>query len=708
MNRREFAKSAALGALAAGAVRAAPERVNPGVWRLRFGTPEKLTPIAVRNKPAKDLPGAPPPEPKVLRAITGRKTSRGYILTIPLEPNELVYGLGLQMKSFLQRGSKKTLRVNADPIADSGDTHAPVPFYVTNQGYGILIDTARYATIYPGNKTKKGRSERKQDQRQGATEGLLPAAYGRYRINEASEVIVELRDVPGADIYVFGGPSMREAVQRYVMFSGGGALPARWGLGFWYRAYGQFDQKEVLAAAQDLRRADIPCDVLGLEPGWQSHAYSCSFVWSEKFPDPTNMIAELKEQNMEVNLWEHAFTHPSSPIYKELLPHSGQYEVFGGIVPDFLTPEARRIFTGIQEKEHVARGVTGYKLDECDNSDYTRNWSFPELDSFPSGADGEQMHCFLGIKYQDTINSIFEKRNQRTFSLVRSSHALAAPYPYVLYSDLYDHKDFIRALVNSGFSGLLWCPEVRDAASGEDLIRRLETVVLSPLAMVNAWYIKNPPWKQINREKNNRAEFTPGWQDLEKRCREIIRLRMRFVPYLYSAYVRYMREGITPFRALVMDYPEDPAVWTIDDQYLMGESLMIAPLVAGQKDRSIYVPKGVWYDFWNNGRVAGGERIHFEGEGIPILVKAGTVLPLANPTLHTGDPASFRLTANVYGDGSRPCELYEDDGRTLEAQRGAMRTVRLTWDSARRTGNLARSGIASGPEYSVEKWITIG
>ncbi len=84
---------------------------------------------------------------------------------------------------------------------------------------------------------------------------------------------------------------------------------------------------------------------------------------------------------------------------------------------------------------------------------------------------------------------------------MRSSGAFAAPYPFVLYSDLYDHRQFIRALVNAGFSGLLWCPEVRDAASEEDLIRRLQSVVFSPLAMVNAWYIRNPPWKQIERDQ---------------------------------------------------------------------------------------------------------------------------------------------------------------------------------------------------------------
>ena len=87
------------------------------------------------------------------------------------------------------------------------------------------------------------------------------------------------------------------------------------------------------------------------------------------------------------------------------------------------------------------------------------------------------MHCFFGLRYQDTMQAIFERRNQRTLGLVRSTHALAAPYPYVLYSDLYDHEQFIRAISTVSFAGLLWCPEVRDAKDAEDPIRRLQTVI---------------------------------------------------------------------------------------------------------------------------------------------------------------------------------------------------------------------------------------
>ena len=184
--------------------------------------------------------------------------------------------------------------------------------------------------------------------------------------------------------------------------------------------------------------------------------------------------------------------------------------VWGGLVPDFVDARAREVFGGYHGKTFLDAGVDGFKLDECDNSDYTGGWSFPELSRFPSGVDGEQMHSVFGLRYQDAMWAQFKARKRETYGLVRSSGALAAPYPFVLYSDLYDHRQFIRALVNSSFSGLLWCPEVRDAVNEEDLIRRLQAVMFSPLAMVNGWYITNPPWKQIDRKKNNAGELFCG------------------------------------------------------------------------------------------------------------------------------------------------------------------------------------------------------
>lgn len=679
--------------------------VMPGIWKFTIGTPEKITPQSTRSVDADQngLQKLPAVDACPITPV-GAVNSRGVQVRLPLKADEYLYGLGLQLQSFQQRGLKKMLRVNADPIADSGDSHAPVPFFVTTSGYGILIDTARYATVYMGNKKRKPKAVPKEIVDKQGNDGwnALNGPYERLGLGVESEIMIEISRAEGIDIYVFAGPTMLQAVQRYNLFSGGGALPPRWGFGFWYRVQSDFTQDEVKKMGQYFRDSKIPCDVLGLEPHWQSHSYSCSYVWGDRFPDPGQMLKDLKDEHFRVNLWEHAFVHPKSPIYEDLLPYSGDYEVWEGLVPDFITKEGRQIYADYHGKAHVDLGVSGYKADECDNSDFTGNWSFPELSQFPSGADGEQMHSLIGLRYQDTIMSVFNQKKERTYGLVRSSGALASPYPFVLYSDLYGHKQFISGIAQSSFSGLLWTPEVRHAVSNEDLIRRLQSVVFSPLALVNAWYLKNAPWKQIDRKANNEGRFAENWEKLEAQCREIIELRMKLIPHIHAAFVRYKQQGIPPFRALVMDFPTDPAVRNISNQFLVGENMVVAPVVEGEKFRKVYLPEGDWYDLWTSKKYTGKTEYTFDVplEQIPVFIKSGTILPLAKPTLHTDDPDSWKLTALVFGENVKPCVLFDDDGSWAPE----LKEVKLTWDSKTQKGRVEREGKPSEHQYSVIDW----
>jgi len=691
----------------------------PGVGRLRMGTPEAFTPVSMRlsatNSHGLSTLPAPPPCPLDVASIRGQATTRGYVLEIPLAEQEEIYGFGLQFHSFRQReagkaGLKKTIRVNSDPIADTGDSHAPVPFYVSTRGYGVLVDTARYATFYCdcAQKPEAEYSVPNASLAKARSASDLMNFLGDRRENPDSGAMrVEVPHASGADIYVFWGEDLKQAIQRYNLFSGGGCLPPRWGLGIWYRARSDFDQTQVLALAKHLREREIPCDVFGLEPGWQTQAYPCSFEWSEKFPDPLAMTKALAGQGFRVNLWTHLFTHPSASIYSALRDYSGDYTAMNGLVPDLASPQARKIIADQHERDHVEIGVSGYKLDECDNSDFNgRAWSFPEISQFPSGLNGEQMHSLLGILYQETIDQIFRKRNQRTYNSVRASHALAASYPFVLYSDLYNHRDFVRALTNSGFSGLLWTPEVRHADDAEDLVRRLQTTICSPQALVNAWYIKNPPWEQWNSELNNEDERDSSWEQIEAICRDLFRLRMRLVPYLYAAFARYSEEGLPPFRALVQDFPDDMRARAIDDQYMMGEVLLVAPLFSGQNSRRVYLPAGQWHDFWSGEKYDGEQEIEYSAslETFPLFVRDGALLPLAEPTLNNDEDGALNLTISVYGDGRFGSTLFEDDGISFDYETESFNRLQLKWHTGEKRGEAVRVGKGSAVQYRINDW----
>jgi alpha-D-xyloside xylohydrolase len=471
--------------------------------------------------------------------------------------------------------------------------------------------------------------------------------------------------------------------------------PPEWGLGFWYRASANAKDSDLVAFAQEFRDRKIPCEVLGLEPGWQTHAYSCTYVWNkERFPDPTGFLKQLKSRDYRVNLWEHGFIHPSSPLFTPMLNLSGDKGVWGGLVPDFHDPKARQIFGDFHGTTLLDSGIDGFKLDECDNSDYTGGWSFSEVSQFPSGPDGEQMHSLFGLGYQRTLWKQFEQRNRPTYGLVRSSGALASPYPFVLYSDLYDHRQFVRALVNSSFSGLLWCPEVRDAKSEEDLIRRLQTVVFSPLAMINGWYIPNPPWKQLDRKKNNANDLSPNWEKLEGRCREIIGWRMQLVPYLRAAFARYATDGTPPFRALALDWPNHPEVAKTEDAWMVGDRMLVAPLFAGEPGRRLTLPPGHWRNFWT-GEVVSSDIIDIPAatKDIPVFVMDGSVLPLASITNSTADPESRNLEVRVFGDGRLPFSLLTPEGDSLQ----------LNWNAKTRAGTVKQQG---NNRYTITTWAS--
>jgi len=690
LSRRKFAKTM-LGNVALGAVATASEAsmlplstsaekatwqpVAPGIWKVRIGTPDVHSPVRSRLLPSRTQQNAGAPAIPDL-SIEGQINPRGAFIRLPLASGELMYGFGLQLQSFQQRSKKRTIRVNADPKGDSGDSHAPVPFYVTTRGYGVFVDTFRNVTFACGNSQPVSADS-------AETSGPRvdsPASMRTHDREVATDVRIEIPRASGVDVYLFAGPTMLEAVKRYNMFSGGGVNPPAWGLGFWYRPELHLNTTQVLDLMKEFRASEIPCDVIGLEPGWQSHAYSCSFTWDDHlYPDPGKFIQDSAAQGFHINLWEHAYTHPTSPIYKKLRPHSGDYEVFHGLVPDFAAEPACQIFADHHAKAFIDAGISGFKLDECDNSDFTSGWSWPDFASYPSGLDGEQMHSAFGIRYQHTVLSAFRSRNKETFGLVRSSGSLATPYPFVLYSDLYDHREFIRGLVNSGFSGMLWCPEVRDATSEEDLIRRLQSVVFSPLAMVNAWYIKNPPWKQIDRTKNNDGVLAQDWKRAEARCREIIGWRMSLVPYLQSAFAEYAKTGMPPFRSPLLDFPQDASLTNVDDEYMIGDRMLVAPLFAGETQRVVTLPEGKWHDFWSGETRSGKVTVEASFKHIPVYVRENSVIPWAGTGSHTADPKARTICMRTYGNASRLWQtLAQSDSKWISAK-GDQFTI-IGWD----------------------------
>ena len=187
-------------------------------------------------------------------------------------------------------------------------------------------------------------------------------------------------------------------------------------------------------------------------------------------------------------------------------------------------------------------------------------------------------------------------------------------------------------IVNSGFGGLIWSPEVRESKSINDLMRRTQTAVLSAQALFNSWYLKHPPWLQIDIDKNNKDSLMANAAEVETDIKKLLNFRMSLIPYLYNAFADYRFKGIPPFRALVMDYPDDKNTFNISDEYLIGEGILAAPLTGEDMERKVYLPAGTWYDFNTNKKYEGGASYAIKNSttDIPIFIKAGTILPLTS------------------------------------------------------------------------------
>lgn len=469
----------------------------------------------------------------------------------------------------------------ASDFNGKGASHAPVPFYVSTAGYGVVVDSARYLTFSVGEKQRLA-DVSKLTGPAGEQKIItnLNELYGAEHRDKTS-VYVDVPAARGVDIYLFAGPAMGQAVARYNLFSGGGCLPALEGLGPRYQFGAMLDAKGVLAMCDQFKRSRIPITVGSDEIAWETRRYPSSYVFdTAKFTDDIGV--RVREKGYGLGLWCQLYIHPESPLVPIFGNRIGDFEVWRGIVPDLVDPSVRNDYRDFLVTNFLRKGITSFKLDEVDGSGNIQGanaeWQFPEFTIFPSGADGEQMRNLLGRLGLEAIDAAFRKENRRTFGLVRATQAWSAPLSAVVYSDEYSFEDYIRYNLSAGVQGVLWTPELRDANSVREYALRTGAVSLSAMMLINAWQFPHVPWSQPKLSANEQKQLLPEDNPYARLTRRFCNLRMMLLPYLYAAYGDYHRKGISPVRPLVSDWPEDVQTHHIEDQWMLGSDLMVAPL----------------------------------------------------------------------------------------------------------------------------------
>jgi alpha-glucosidase (family GH31 glycosyl hydrolase) len=670
--------------------------IEPGIWKGIAGKPETYDLLKASGAVAYHAGLAEMDKaafPLVKADITIKEVNGQTYLRFPLQREEQLYGFGLNFQSVQQRGKILTLHVDNYDGKDNGRTHAPTPFYVSSLGYGVFINSARYIKVYAGTAVRLDSKHPPVVQDRNTDKNWKAHPY--------SDGVEMLIPAAGAEIYILGGPTMMDAVRRYNLLNGGGCLPPRWGLGFTQRVKSLTNANGALAEAKAFEDRGYPLDFIGLEPGWQSKSYPCTFEWDNgRFPDPKGFVQEMLKRNVRINLWTNPYISPESPIYKQIIPYTCSHTVWAGAVADISMPTARSIFFGELEKGKIDIGVSGYKMDEVDGGD---SYLWPDVATFPSGHSAEQMRQTYGLLMQRYVTAMYHKRNQRTFGLVRASNGGGSSFPFVIYNDYYDHHDFITALINSGFAGVLWTPEVRESKTAEEWLRRFQSNVFSPMAMINAWSSGTKPWT---------------FPEVAEQVKQMANLRMQMMPYWYSEFAKYHFKGIPPFRAMNLEegfgngvinkdvnnsnLQENPygkvTVKEVKDQYMAGEYLLVAPMFAGEKSRTVILPRGKWFDFYTGKYAGSGEVITVTPglDKIPVYVKDGGIIPMMPARLHAPKAGEkVELEIRYYGEKTGHYLLYDDDGETFNYEKGDYSFRHITVENS--------NGVMSGSISSAVK-----
>ncbi len=216
---------------------------------------------------------------------------------------------------------------------------------------------------------------------------------------------------------------------------------------------------------------------------------------------------------------------------------------------------------------------------------------------------------------------------------------------------------------------MLWTPEVRSSKTAEEWLRRMQSVCFSPMAMINAWADGTKPW---------------SFPEVYEECQQVALLRMRLLPYIYSAFAKYYLEGIPPFLSLHL-LPGFQSDEEIKSAYMMGESILVAPMFAGEQRRKVKLPNANWYDFYT-GKFVGNNETTTVSPGldkIPLFVKDGGIIPLAPPMYNTSEiKKDIPLEVRHYGKSAGTFLLYDDDGETFDYEKGifSLRELRVFVD----------------------------
>ena len=549
----------------------------------------------------------------------GSDNSRSINPVLMLSPNERIYGCGESFTSLNKVGQKVQISV-VDPQGPETDgMYKPVPFYFSNRGYGIFMHTSAPTTADFG------------------------ASYiGAQRLFMGDETM---------DFFIFFGEP-KDVLNAYTDVTGKSPMLPLWTFGTWMSRITYFSQEEGLDIARKLRANKIPSDVIHFDTGWFGVDWQCDYEFAkDRFKDPVAMLKSMKKDGFHTCLWQLPYFTPKNRYFRELVDggmavHNGNGTLsYEDAVLDLSNPKTVAWYQG-KIANLIKQGVSAIKCDFGEAAPYDGIYA--------SGKTGFYEHNLYPLRYNKALWQAVRDNTPDHEGVIwaRSAWAGSQRYPLHWGGDAATNEigsvgmlGDLRGGLSFGLSGFsFWSHDMGGfvTKSPDDLYRRW-----LPFGFLSS------------HTRAHGAPPTEPWlisESFTKAFRQSAEMKYKLMPYVYAQAKDCSERGLPMVRALLVEFPDDPGAWFVEDEYIFGSQILVAPMLETGKSRTVYLPRGKWIDY-QTGKVYEGGYQTIPTAEIPcvILVKDGSLIPHVPVAQNTGDIKWDKVELKAYKADATKC-----------------------------------------------------
>lgn len=547
----------------------------------------------------------------------GSDNARRINPVFTLAAGEMIFGCGESATGLNKAGQKVNLFVTDPQGPETDQMYKPIPFFMSNRGYGMFMHTSAPVTCDFG------------------------ATYiGLNKLFMGDENL---------DLFVFFGEP-KDILDEYTDLVGKPGMPPLWSFGTWMSRITYFSEKEGYDVAANIRKHKYPCDVIHFDTGWFDVDWQCDYEFSKnRFQNPEQMLKDLRSQGFHVCLWQLPYFTPKNRYFPELIEKNLYVKNGNGELPyedvalDFSNPETVKWY---QDKLAglLRLGVSAIKVDFGEAA--------PLNGIYASGKSGWYEHNLYPVRYDKAVSDITRQLHNENIMWARAAWAGSQRYPLHWGGDAATTNTgmlgTLRAGLSFGLSGFsFWSHDMGGfvKSTPEDLYCR--------------WI---PFGFLTSHTRAHGAPPTEPWLYDSKRVQDVFRrsaeMKYRLMPYVYAQAKECTERGLPMLRALFVEFPHDPGAWRVDDEYLFGSQILVAPLLeSGITGRTVYLPAGKWIDYQTGKTYESGWH-EIEAGALPIimLVRDGSVLPHMKLAQCTADLDWSRINLKVYSADRKQAE----------------------------------------------------